>query len=66
MVPGDRLLVETDCPFLAPVPQRGKRNEPAFVRHVAARVAELRNIPLEELEQQTTANACRLFRLPPP
>ncbi len=65
MVPGDRLLVETDCPFLAPVPQRGKRNEPAFVRHVAARVAELRNVPLEELEQQTTANACRLFRLPP-
>jgi len=65
MVPGDRLLVETDCPFLAPVPQRGKRNEPAFVRHVAERVAELREEPLADLEARTTANACRLFRLPP-
>ncbi len=63
IVPSDRLLIETDCPFLAPVPQRGKRNEPAYVYHVAAKVAELRNISLEELAVQTTTNACRLFRL---
>lgn len=64
MVPADRLLVETDCPFLAPVPKRGKRNEPAFVRHVAEAIATLRNVPLETLAQQTTANARRLFQLP--
>ncbi|MBE9196508.1 TatD family hydrolase, partial [Synechocystis sp. LEGE 06083] len=49
MVPPDRLLVETDCPFLAPVPQRGKRNEPAFVRHVAEAIAALRHVPPETL-----------------
>lgn len=64
MVPSDRLLVETDCPFLAPVPKRGKRNEPAFVRHVAERVAELRQVSLEALADQTFANACTLFQLP--
>jgi TatD DNase family protein len=64
MVPGDRLLIETDCPFLSPVPKRGeRRNEPAFVRHVAEHVARLRNVSLEMLAQQTTQNACRLFRL---
>jgi TatD DNase family protein len=67
MVPSDRLLVETDCPFLAPVPKRGeKRNEPAYVRYVAEQVAHLRQVSLLELAQQTTANACRLFRLPLP
>lgn len=65
MVPGDRLLIETDCPFLAPVPQRGQRNEPAFVAHVAAQVAQLRGIPLPELAHQTTQNAFELFKLPP-
>jgi TatD DNase family protein len=65
MVPSDRLLVETDCPFLAPVPKRGeKRNEPAYVRYVAEKVAELRQTPLELLASQTTANACQLFNLP--
>lgn len=64
MVPSDRLLVETDCPFLAPVPKRGKRNEPAFVAHVAAQVASLRGVSLEELAQQTTQNAFDLFDLP--
>jgi TatD DNase family protein len=64
MVTSDRLLVETDCPFLAPVPKRGKRNEPAFVAHVAAQVASLRGVPLEELAQQTTQNAFALFNLP--
>ncbi len=66
MVPLNRLLVETDCPFLAPVPKRGKRNEPAYVRHVAAQVAQLRQIPLEVLATQTTQNACQLFGLPLP
>jgi len=64
MVPSNRLLVETDCPFLAPVPMRGKRNEPAFVAHVAAQVASLRGVSLEELAQQTTQNALDLFNLP--
>lgn len=63
-VPLDRLLVETDAPYLAPVPQRGKRNEPAFVRHTAQCLAEIHGISLQELASQTTANARRLFRLP--
>ena len=63
-VPADRYLVETDCPFLAPVPRRGKRNEPAFVAAVAARVAELRGESLEAVAEASTANAIRLFRLP--
>ena len=63
-VPQDRFLVETDCPFLAPVPRRGKRNEPAFVASVAMRVAELRQQSLEQVAQDSTENARRLFRLP--
>lgn len=63
-VPGEQILVETDCPFLSPVPKRGKRNEPAHVAYVAEKVAELRGISGVELAQQTTANARRLFRLP--
>lgn len=64
IVPSDRLLVETDCPFLAPVPKRGeRRNEPANVRYVAEQVARLRKISLEILADQTTQNACRLFGL---
>lgn len=65
MVPRDRILVETDCPFLSPVPRRKeKRNQPAFVRHVAEHVAELRNVSLSELAEQTTRNAQQLFKLP--
>ncbi len=60
-VPLDRLLVETDAPYLAPVPHRGKRNEPAFVAHVAACIAEVKGVALPELAAQTTANACRVF-----
>lgn len=63
MVPSDRLLVETDCPFLAPVPQRGKRNEPAYVLHVAEAIAKLRGVELEVLAEETTTNACQLFQL---
>jgi TatD DNase family protein len=62
-LPLDRLLVETDCPFLAPHPHRGKRNEPAYVRLVAERIAELKGISLDDLAAATTANARRLFEL---
>lgn len=58
------LLLETDCPYLAPVPHRGKRNEPAFIDATARRLAELLQIPLGELRERTTANARALFRLP--
>ncbi|MCL6263845.1 TatD family hydrolase [Craterilacuibacter sp. RT1T] len=60
-VPLDRLLVETDSPYLAPVPYRGKTNEPAFVRHVAEHIASLRGITLEEVATATTENYFRLF-----
>ncbi len=63
IVPSDRLLIETDCPFLSPVPKRGKRNEPAYVYHVAECLARLRGVSLESLARETTENACRLFRL---
>ena len=60
-VPLDRLLVETDAPYLAPMPLRGKRNEPAFVVHTAAMLAELKGISLDELSEATTDNFFRLF-----
>ena len=63
-VPEDRFLVETDCPFLAPVPRRGKRNEPAFVASVASRVADLRGVDVDRVADVTTSNARRLFKLP--
>ena len=63
-VPADRYLVETDCPFLAPVPRRGKRNEPSYVAAVAAKVAELRGESLEAVAKCSTATASRLFNLP--
>ncbi|HEY8552396.1 MAG TPA: TatD family hydrolase [Thermaerobacter sp.] len=63
-VPLDRLLVETDAPYLAPHPYRGRRNQPAWVRLVAERIARERRITLDELARRTTANAVRLFRLP--
>jgi TatD DNase family protein len=60
-VPADRYLIETDAPYLAPVPHRGRPNEPAFVRHTAERLAEVRGIALEPLGAETTANFARLF-----
>lgn len=63
IVPLDRLLIETDAPFLAPHPYRGKRNEPAYVKLVAEAIAELRGITIDEVAQATMNNAYRLFRL---
>jgi TatD DNase family protein len=63
IVPSDRLLVETDCPFLAPTPRRGKRNEPAYVSYVAEFLAKLRGESLADLAHQTTTNAYEIFRL---
>lgn len=62
-VPIDRLLVETDAPYLTPHPYRGKRNEPAYVKLVAEKIAELRQISYEELAQTTSENAKRLFKI---
>lgn len=63
LVPMDRLLIETDCPYLAPVPYRGRRNEPAYVSQVAATIARLKTVSLEEVAQATWRNTARLFRL---
>ena len=60
-LPLERLLVETDAPYLAPIPRRGKRNEPAFVAHTAAKVAELKGVSIAELSAATTENFFRLF-----
>jgi TatD DNase family protein len=65
-LPLDRVLIETDSPFLAPAPHRGHRNEPAFVQHVARRLGELRSLPPEEIGRITTANFYRFFRLQNP
>ncbi len=62
-VPLDRILIETDCPYLTPVPHRGKRNEPAYVRYVADEIARLKKIPFEQVAQTTTQNARSLFSL---
>lgn len=61
-IPLDRMLIETDAPYLAPVPYRGKLNQPAYVRHVAEEIARLRGVPLEEIAGATTENFRRLFR----
>jgi TatD DNase family protein len=61
-VPVERMLVETDSPYLAPVPHRGKSNQPAFVKHVAEEVAALRGVAFDEVARATTENFFRLFR----
>ena len=63
LVPADRLLVESDAPYLAPVPHRGKRNEPAWVTHTIARLAAVRSVQETELAAATTDNARRLFSM---
>lgn len=62
-VPLDKLLIETDCPFLAPHPYRGKRNEPSYVKRVAEEIADLREMSYEDLARQTTKNAFTCFNL---
>ena len=62
-VPLDRMLIETDAPYLAPVPFRGKTNEPGLVRYVGVAIAQLRDIPLEQLAEATSENFFRLFRI---
>ena len=63
LVPRDRILIETDCPYLAPIPKRGKRNEPAFLTHTAEVVAGAAGMSFAELARQTAENACRVFGL---
>ena len=62
-IPLDRMLIETDSPYLAPVPHRGKLNQPAFVRHVAEEIARLRATELDEIATATSANFCTLFKV---
>ena len=64
--PLERLLIETDSPFLAPVPKRGKRNEPAFLVYTAEKIASLRKLSVADIARQTSSNARRLFKLPTP
>jgi len=66
LVPRDRLLIETDCPYLAPVPKRGRRNEPAFLTHTAEVVAGCMGMSYEDLARTTAENACRIFRIAEP
>ena len=62
IAPADRILIETDCPYLAPVPFRGKRNEPAYIAETARRLADVRGAPLEEIASVTSANFERLCK----
>jgi len=62
-LPLDRILLETDCPYLTPVPHRGERNEPLYVKLVAKKIAEVKGLKLAELAQQTTKNARQLFNI---
>jgi TatD DNase family protein len=64
-VPLDRMLVETDSPYLAPTPHRGQRNEPAYVRYVAERIAEIKGVSFDEVAEATSAVAMRIFGISP-
>ncbi len=63
VVPNDKIVLETDCPYLTPNPHRGKKNEPAFVKHVAEKVAELKGLSFEQVAEMTTDNAQGLFAM---
>jgi TatD DNase family protein len=63
IAPLEKLLVETDAPFAAPVPHRGKRNEPVFVGEIAAKIAALKGVPVEEVAEASVANAQRVFAI---
>jgi TatD DNase family protein len=63
LTPNDRILLETDCPYLTPVPHRGKKNEPVFVKHVAEKVAEIKGLSLKLVEEITTENAKRFYKI---
>lgn len=63
VVPDDKIVLETDCPYLTPAPHRGKRNEPSYVKHVAEKVAELKNLSFDEVAELITKNAKKLFNL---
>ena len=62
-IPQDRIVIETDCPYMAPVPFRGKRNDPGYLYRMAERLAEIRGISLEEVHRITTENGKRLYRI---
>ncbi len=62
-IPLDKLLIETDCPYLAPHPYRGKRNEPGYVKLVAEQIAEIKGLTFEEVAEATTRNAKKLFAI---
>ena len=62
-MPLDKILIETDCPYLSPIPERGKRNEPLFVKHVAEKIARIKKTSFEEIENQTNKNAIKLFNI---
>ena len=63
IIPLERIVLETDCPFLSPVPMRGKRNEPSFLIYTAQRLAEIKNLSLDEVAEVTTSNALKFFKL---
>ena len=62
-IPLERIVLETDCPFMAPVPYRGKRNDPGYLGFMAEKLAEIRGIPVEEVRRITTENGKRLYRI---
>jgi TatD DNase family protein len=65
-MPFDRILTETDAPYLTPPPYRGKRNEPSYVAHVAQKITSIKGLSLEEVGKQTFENACNLFQIKRP
>jgi TatD DNase family protein len=63
-IPLDRIVLETDCPYMAPEPFRGKRNDPGYLYRMAEKLAEIRGLPVDEIHRITTENGKRLYRIP--